>query len=446
MGAVGSEAAAGEPETTEQELVERADAMRPWLLDEQAATEERTFYSAELHEAFTEAGFYRLHVPRRYGGLEQSVTTFYKVIMSVSRGCPSTGWMLSLGAGHAQQAAAFYSEQAQDDFFGDGHFVASASFAYENALAIPVDGGYRIRGTWHFCSGVPYATHHMGLIPLKSSDITIDDLLVFFVPKAQFRRLDNWGDLIGLKGSGSHSVEVEETFIPAHHAVPFTDMEDGARPSVGYELHGNPLYGGRFGGFAVGRLTAVQVGNAQAATDEFERLIDGKRTVSLTMNGLLKAEEADYQRCLGLALAWTDSAYSIIVRGRRSLPRLVPARRRGRGSVHAGEDAAPLRSADDRSAALLGGGRDRLSRGEHDGRARRAAHAALLARSLRIPHERHPPARLPRGGARASASRVPRQLPLILRARGTRREPGAADRGHVAVVRSAAASDDVHAG
>ncbi len=314
MGAVGSEAAAGEPETTEQELVERADAMRPWLLDEQAATEERTFYSAELHEAFTEAGFYRLHVPRRYGGLEQSVTTFYKVIMSVSRGCPSTGWMLSLGAGHAQQAAAFYSEQAQDDFFGDGHFVASASFAYENALAIPVDGGYRIRGTWHFCSGVPYATHHMGLIPLKSSDITIDDLLVFFVPKAQFRRLDNWGDLIGLKGSGSHSVEVEETFIPAHHAVPFTDMEDGARPSVGYELHGNPLYGGRFGGFAVGRLTAVQVGNAQAATDEFERLIDGKRTVSLTMNGLLKAEEADYQRCLGLALAWTDSAYSIILR------------------------------------------------------------------------------------------------------------------------------------
>ena len=65
MGAVGSEAAAGEPETTEQELVERADAMRPWLLDEQAATEERTFYSEELHEAFREAGFYRLLVPRR---------------------------------------------------------------------------------------------------------------------------------------------------------------------------------------------------------------------------------------------------------------------------------------------------------------------------------------------------------------------------------------------
>jgi 3-hydroxy-9,10-secoandrosta-1,3,5(10)-triene-9,17-dione monooxygenase len=310
---VSAETGSGAPGVTEEELVARADALRPWLLEEQEATEERSFYSEGIHEAFKDAGFYRLHVPKRYGGLEQSVTAFYKVIMSVSRGCPSTGWMLSLGAGHAQQAAGFYTEQAQEEFFGSGHFVASASFAYENALATAVDGGYLVRGTWHFCSGVPYATHHMALIPTKPQDIGFEDLLVVMIPKSQFRRLDNWGDLIGLKGSGSHSVVVDETFIPAHNAVPYVEMEDGARPSVGYELHGNPLYGGRFGGFAVGRLTAVQVGNAQAAIDEFERMLPGKRTVSLTNAGVLKTEEPNYQRCLGLSLAWADSAYSILV-------------------------------------------------------------------------------------------------------------------------------------
>jgi len=299
---------------TEEEIVARAEAMRARLIDEQAATEERSFYSAETHEAFTDAGFYRLHVPKRYGGLEHDITTYYKVIMAVSRGCPSSGWMLSLGAGHAQQVAAFYPEQAQDEIFGkDGHFVASASFAYENALATPVDGGYLIRGAWHFCSGVPHATHHLGLVPTKTEDIQIEDLLVVVIPKAQFRRLDNWGDLIGLKGSGSHSVVVEETFIPGHYVVPFGAMEDGARPSVGYELHGNPLFAGRFAAFAVGRLTAVQVGNAQAAIDEFDRLIREKKTVSITNRGALKAHEVDYQRCLGLATAWTDSAYSIHV-------------------------------------------------------------------------------------------------------------------------------------
>src|SRR5438876_4703375 len=205
---------ADRPKATERRLVARADELRPQLIEEQAATEKRAFYSEEMHEAFRDAGFYRLHVPRRYGGLEQSITAFYRVMMSVSRGCPSTGWMLSLGAGHAQQVAAFYSQEAQDDFFGDdGHFVASASFQYQDALATPVDGGYRVRGRWHFCSGVPYATHHMGLIPTKSNDIGVEDLLVVMVPREQFRMLDDWGDLIGLKGSGSHSVVVDETVI-----------------------------------------------------------------------------------------------------------------------------------------------------------------------------------------------------------------------------------------
>jgi 3-hydroxy-9,10-secoandrosta-1,3,5(10)-triene-9,17-dione monooxygenase len=298
----------------ESALLARADELRPLLLEEQAATEERAFYSEELHEAFRDAGFYRLHVPRRYGGLEQTITAFYRVIMSVSRGCPSTGWMLSLGAGHAQQVAAFWPQEAQDDVLGDGHFVASASFQYQDALATPVDGGWRVRGTWHFCSGVPYATHHIGMAPTKETDVGPDDLLVFLVPREQFRMLDNWGDLIGLKGSGSHSVVVEETVIPASYAVRFPELEDGTRPTVGQELHGNPLYGGRFSAFAVGRLTAVQVGNAQAAIDELVRLLEGKRLPSITDTSIPKVESEGYQRAVGLAAAWADSAYSIMER------------------------------------------------------------------------------------------------------------------------------------
>ena len=53
---------------TPDEMVARAEGMRTHLLEEQAATEERTYYSRETHEAFREAGFYRLLVPRRYGG------------------------------------------------------------------------------------------------------------------------------------------------------------------------------------------------------------------------------------------------------------------------------------------------------------------------------------------------------------------------------------------
>ena len=137
-----------ETTTTADEVVARADALRPRLVEEQAATEARTRYSEEVHEIFTDAGFYRLLVPRRFGGLETDVETFYRVMVSVSRGCPSTGWMLTLGSGHALQIGSYWSEQAQAEIFGDGHFVSPASFALEDALAKPGVCPSRIRPTF----------------------------------------------------------------------------------------------------------------------------------------------------------------------------------------------------------------------------------------------------------------------------------------------------------
>jgi 3-hydroxy-9,10-secoandrosta-1,3,5(10)-triene-9,17-dione monooxygenase len=298
---------------TSEELVAKADALRPRLLEEQASTEERARYSEELHEIFREAGFYRLLVPRRFGGLEVDVPTFYRVMVSISRGCPSTGWMLTLGSGHALQIGSYWSEEAQAEIFGDGHFVSPASFAFQDALAEPVPGGYRVHGTWHFCSGAPFATHHVGIAPTGEPD----RLVVVAVPRKDFRVLDNWGDLIGLKGSGSHSIVVDDARIPERWAVPIEEfLGVGVASTPGYELHQNPLYGGAFIAFAMGELNSVQVGNAQAAVDEFERLITGRKTMGIGVDapGRPRSHDVDYQRCLGLGLAYTDAALSILER------------------------------------------------------------------------------------------------------------------------------------
>jgi 3-hydroxy-9,10-secoandrosta-1,3,5(10)-triene-9,17-dione monooxygenase len=293
------------------DLVAAADELRPLLLEQQAATEERTRYSEELHERFRDLGFYRILQPRRFGGLELDPVTFYRVMMSISRGCPSTGWMLTLGSGHALQIGSAWSAEAQEEIFGDGHFVASASFVTKDALATPVEGGYRVRGSWSFCSGAPYATHHVGLAPTPDGPP-----LIFAIPRKDFTVQDDWGDLIGLKGSGSHSVTVEDALIPANHAVTFEEFIGFELASTpGFELHGNPLYGGAFVEFAMGELNSVQVGNAQAAVDEFERIITARRTWTPSVGeGSSRAENKDYQRCLGLGIAYTDAAYSILER------------------------------------------------------------------------------------------------------------------------------------
>ena len=47
---------------------------------------------APYHQAFTDAGFYRILQPRRFGGYEFDLPTFTRVAIALARGCPASGW------------------------------------------------------------------------------------------------------------------------------------------------------------------------------------------------------------------------------------------------------------------------------------------------------------------------------------------------------------------
>jgi 3-hydroxy-9,10-secoandrosta-1,3,5(10)-triene-9,17-dione monooxygenase len=146
---------------TPQTLIDRAIALRPKLIEEQAATEERTYYSQEMHEEFQRAGFYRLYIPKRYGGYEFDVPAMMRLTVEMARGCPSTAWCMGLASGHALQLGSWWPEQAQREIFGDGDFRA-ASVAAPIGFAEPADDGWSLTGRVAYCSGIPYSTHYMG--------------------------------------------------------------------------------------------------------------------------------------------------------------------------------------------------------------------------------------------------------------------------------------------
>ena len=58
-----------EPDLTPDELIRRAAALRPMLVERQAEVEERTYYGDDVHRELQSSGIYRLLVPRRYGRL-----------------------------------------------------------------------------------------------------------------------------------------------------------------------------------------------------------------------------------------------------------------------------------------------------------------------------------------------------------------------------------------
>jgi 3-hydroxy-9,10-secoandrosta-1,3,5(10)-triene-9,17-dione monooxygenase len=294
---------APEPELTPREMVERAVALRPILIERQAETEKLTYPPQSTHEEFLEAGFYRIYVPPRYGGYGFGLPDYVRVISEVARGCVNSAWCLGLAANHALQIGSWFEERAQAEIFGDGDFRC-ASVAQPVGTATPEDGGWRLDGQVAYASGLPYSTHYMGqaFTPGEAPDGPPGPILLFVAPRSQWTMVDDWGNTLGLKGSGSHSVRFEGGHIPAHWALERTFMIDvdlGA-DSPGVRLHGNPMYGGRaLAPFTVS-LAALMVGAARNALDALEEDLRAKR--SLNPPFIPRAEDPDFQRWFGAAL------------------------------------------------------------------------------------------------------------------------------------------------
>ncbi|CAI7978361.1 conserved hypothetical protein [Frankia sp. Hr75.2] len=290
-----------EEDLTADELIRRARELRPILLGEQLATEERGTYSPEQHERFDQAGFYRILQPRRFGGYELDVANFVRVIIEIARGCPSTGWCLCLAAGHHVQLAGAFSARTQTEVYGTTGFFAAPCRPIPMGVAVPVEAGWRISGEWDYCSGVPYSNYALVAVRLPEGSPAPVGLAV--VPRDSFTELDDWRvNAFGMRGSGSNTITIDGATVPDHYVVPgaLPQLSKGAE-SPGYLLHGNPMYSGLSDGYNQMEIAAVLVGAAWAAVDEFDRLLRTKSTGGPKPAPRYTAP--DYQRWLAEAVA-----------------------------------------------------------------------------------------------------------------------------------------------
>ena len=302
--------AAPEPALTEREIIERAVALRPALLERQPETERLTHYPKDTHDDFLRAGFYRILQPRRYGGYEFGLPVFYRVVTEIARGCPSTGWALSLTAAHVLQVATLFDEKAQSELFGaDGDFRAASTVVPVGVARSDGAGGVVLDGTWPYSSGAPYSTHYVGQTlraPTAPAGPPGPPVL-FVAPRAVWTVLDDWHGVLGLRGSGSNSIHMEQARIPEYFTreafLLDLPVEGG---SAGSALHGNPMYAGRAPSFFHGELAAIMIGTAYAAADEYARIV-AARPLTLEPDRT-RADLHDYQRHLGQALGLIDMA------------------------------------------------------------------------------------------------------------------------------------------
>lgn len=302
---------------TPKELISKAEALRPLLLEQQEASEARGYYSQEIHEAFLDAGFYHILTPKRYGGLEYDLKTFFKVIVEIARGDPGVGWCLCLGHGHTLTTAGYFPQEAQDEVFRGpkGYFRASHTASKMGGTARRVEDGYVVNATSPYESGVPYSSHATVNVTLEpATDGGRSQVLAVLVPDGQFTMLEDWGGdaTLGLRSSGSNTVVVSDQLVPAHYAVPFDWMQrDHGDPTPGYLLHGNPMYLAPVISFFFGEIVSVAVGAAKAALDEYEHILRTRTTYFPPI--VPRYQEANSQREFGLALTMADAGEALLL-------------------------------------------------------------------------------------------------------------------------------------
>jgi len=290
-----------EPDLTPDELVARAAALRDTLRERQDECDEIGRLPDSTLRDYIDAGFWRVVQPRRFGGYEFDLDTFLRVTVELSRGCPSSGWVFGLTAAH-NLIVGLFDEQGQIELFGDGDFRCPLSNL--PAPARKVDGGYVVSGHWDYSSGCDVATHFIGGAVIEEPDGTIDTRWVA-MRRDQYEIIDNW-DTLGMRGTGSRRVIVEDLFIPEHRTVPSPNPARPVPEFPGRDVHANPMFRGPLASLLISEPAAVCVGIARAAIDEYEHILATRHQYG-PMSPLRK-DLGVFQRLLGEAIAYADTA------------------------------------------------------------------------------------------------------------------------------------------
>ena len=99
----------------------------------------------ESIRALTDAGLFKIAVPKRYGGYETSVRTMLEVSAAVAEADGGTAWVLTL-VNVSHWLVGLFPQQAQDDVFGADPAALVSGVLAPTATTVKVDGGWRVTG------------------------------------------------------------------------------------------------------------------------------------------------------------------------------------------------------------------------------------------------------------------------------------------------------------
>ena len=225
----------------------------------------------DLVERIRAEGLFRMAMPADLGGLEVDPITIVTAIETVARADGSAGWTVLIG--NSTAFFAWLEPSAAKEMLGESTDVVSTSMFAPLGRARRNRDDLVVDGRWPFNSGCIHADwYQVGVVVMDGDQPAArpdgaPDLRFAYFPAGMAEIHDTWHST-GLRGTGSHDIEVRELRIPAEHsAAPMLDpaRQDGPLWQLGFF----PLLSVLMSGFPLGV--------ARRALDELTQLAPTKR-------------------------------------------------------------------------------------------------------------------------------------------------------------------------
>ncbi|AVM02005.1 monooxygenase [Gordonia iterans] len=243
-----------------RQVLERINALLPELAQRAQATEDARRVPDEVAAMLAETGFFKLMQPAQWGGYQVDPVTFYEAVRRIASACGSTGWVAGIIGIHNWHLALF-DQQAQEDVWGaDPSVRISSSYAPMGAGEV-VDGGYIVNGSWAWSSGCDIADWVVVGGPVFKDGKPVD-FVSFLIPREDYTVRDVW-HVVGLRGTGSNTIDVKDAFVPRHRMLSFRTMSMGEAP--GLDRNTAPVYRMPWGTIHPSTISTPIVGMAYGA-------------------------------------------------------------------------------------------------------------------------------------------------------------------------------------
>lgn len=311
-----SRSVSGRPEPSD--LKAKVQAACPGIKAEAVRTERAARVSANSIDILRETGLFDIVKPRLFGGHEHDFEVLVDVNIELAKACASTAWVAGLLAAHQWLLAGFPAEAQHDVWDRDPDALLCGSYA-PAAKAVAVSGGYRLSGRWSFASGCDNASWSFCAAMLPPLHEGEAPNAAFLLVPAQDYVIDDTWHVVGLSGTGSKTLVLDDVFVPRHRVLTFVQTTSGQTP--GAELYAdNATFSIPMLCNIPSCLASVAVGTAFGALEDYIAATRTRMTRGAVAGAYNRmAEFATVQLRVAEAAASTDAARELLLRDLRAL-------------------------------------------------------------------------------------------------------------------------------